>query len=270
MATSLQCEGDGCVDQLEGCALVGGGLGEHGQVGVGAGDADLVAGEGGQVLEQVTEAAVGVAVLVALVGGLGLGGGGALGGGDGVVAVGWCLVGEGQRRPGFAEVPDQVAGEHADQHVGFDSLFEAVVDGAQVQVVDLDGAEVTFDVGEVLVGEYHAGRVQLFGIDAGAQHVDAVEGGFGVDLGLLAFDGQAGVGDGDLEVFADLVVVDLFADRDPDLVGAGQGAAPIRERQLMDLREAATTLRSTHRRLVVRLFLARVENGVVGFEEITV
>ena len=33
----------------------------------------------------------------------------ALGGGDGVVAGGWVFVGEGQRRPGFAQVPDQVA-----------------------------------------------------------------------------------------------------------------------------------------------------------------
>jgi len=36
--------------------------------------------------------------------------------------------------------------------VCFDAFFEAVVDGAQVEVVDLDDAEVAFDVGEVLVG----------------------------------------------------------------------------------------------------------------------
>ena len=47
-----------------------------------AGEADLVAGEGGQVGEQAAEAAVGPAVLVVLAGGLGLGGGGAAGGGD--------------------------------------------------------------------------------------------------------------------------------------------------------------------------------------------
>ena len=32
--------------------------------------------------------------------------------------------------------------------MGADPVFEAVVDRAQVQVVDLDGAEVAFDVGE--------------------------------------------------------------------------------------------------------------------------
>ena len=42
-------------------------------------------------------------------------------------------------------MPNQVAGEQADQYVGFDAVVKAVVDGAQVQVVGLDDAEVTFD-----------------------------------------------------------------------------------------------------------------------------
>ena len=45
------------VEQVEGAALVGGGVGEHGHVGAGAVVADLVAGEGGQVVEQAAEAA---------------------------------------------------------------------------------------------------------------------------------------------------------------------------------------------------------------------
>ena len=45
------------VDQVEGAALVGGGFGEDGHLGVGAVVADLVAGEGGQVVEQAAEAA---------------------------------------------------------------------------------------------------------------------------------------------------------------------------------------------------------------------
>ena len=55
----LRCggEGDGGVDEVEGAALGGGGVGEHGHVGAGAGVADLVAGEGGQVVEQAAEAA---------------------------------------------------------------------------------------------------------------------------------------------------------------------------------------------------------------------
>ena len=122
--------------------------------------ADLVAGEGGQVVEQAAEAAQWVAGGVVFAGGLGVGVGGALRGCDGVVALGWVFVGECQWRPGLAQVPDQVAGEHADQHVGFDAVVEAVVDGAQVQVVGLDDAEVAFDVGEVLVAVDHCGGVE--------------------------------------------------------------------------------------------------------------
>ena len=83
-------------------------------------------------------------------------------------------------------MPDEVAGEHADQHVGPDPVVEAVVDGAQVQVVDLDDAEVAFDVGEVLVGGDDPGGVELVGGHGGAEHVDAVQGGFGGDLVVAA------------------------------------------------------------------------------------
>ena len=104
-------------------------------------------------------------------------------GATGIVPGGGVFVGEGQRRPGLAQVPDQVAGEHADQHVGLDPVVEAVMDGAQVQVVGFDDAEVAFDVGEVLVAADDPGGVEFVGGDAGAQHVDAVQGGFGVDAG---------------------------------------------------------------------------------------
>jgi len=57
----LQGERDGDADQVEGLALGAGRLGEHRDVGVGAGEADLVAGQGGQVLEQAAEAVVGPA-----------------------------------------------------------------------------------------------------------------------------------------------------------------------------------------------------------------
>ena len=83
-------------------------------------------------------------------------------------------------------MPGEVAAEHADQHVGSDAFFEAVVDGPQVQVVGFEVAEVAFDVFEVLVGGDHAGRVELAGGDGGAQHVEPVQGGFLIDLGLPA------------------------------------------------------------------------------------
>ena len=76
----------------------------------------------------------------------------AAGRGDGVGRGGRVLVGEGQRRPGPAQVPGQVAGEHADQHVGPDAFFQPVEDRPQVQVVGFDVPEVPLDVFEVLVG----------------------------------------------------------------------------------------------------------------------
>src|SRR5713101_1231546 len=87
-----------------------------------------------------------------------------------------------------------VGGEHADQHVCFDPFFEVVVDGAQAGVVGLDVAEVSFQVGQVFVGGDDAGSIEVTGGYRGAQHVEAIEGGLGVDLVLLAGDGQAGVG----------------------------------------------------------------------------
>src|SRR5258707_14764466 len=77
----LQRERDGGADEVEGLTLFAGGLGEDGDVRPGAGEADLVTGQGGQVGEQAAEAAVGGAGLVVLAGGLGLGGGRAAGGG---------------------------------------------------------------------------------------------------------------------------------------------------------------------------------------------
>jgi hypothetical protein len=62
----LQGERDGGADEVECLALVAGGLGEHRDGGGGAGEADLVAGEGGEVVEEAAEAAVGAAGLVVL------------------------------------------------------------------------------------------------------------------------------------------------------------------------------------------------------------
>ena len=63
------------VDEFEGAALFGGGVGELVDFDVGVVVADSVAGEGGQVVEQVAEVADRVAVGVVFGGGLGFGGG---------------------------------------------------------------------------------------------------------------------------------------------------------------------------------------------------
>src|SRR5208282_5286674 len=93
----LEGEGDGRVEELECLALGVGGLGEDGHGGVGAGEAGLVAGEGGQVCEQSLVAVGGQAgVGGGFAGCLGGGVGGSLGGCDGVVAFGRVFIGEGQ------------------------------------------------------------------------------------------------------------------------------------------------------------------------------
>src|SRR5277367_194651 len=218
----LQGQRDRSADELEGLPLSAGRLGEHRDGDLGSGVPDLVAGQGGEVLQQAAEAAVGLPGRVVLAGGLGLGGRGAAAWGDGAGRGGRVLVGEGQRGPGPAQVPGQVAGEHADQHVGPDAFLEPVEDGPQVQVVGFDVPEVPFRVFEVLVGSDHGGRVEFGGGDGGAQHVELVQGGLGVDLVLLAGHGEAVLGDGDGEVLAGLVPADHLADLDPDRPGAGE------------------------------------------------
>ena len=43
-------------------------------------------------------------------------------------------------------MPGEVGGEHADQHVAFDAVLEAVADRAQIEVVGFDVPEVALDV----------------------------------------------------------------------------------------------------------------------------
>ncbi len=81
----LQGERDRGAEEVEGLPLGAGRLGEHRHGGVGPGEPDLVAGQGGQVVQQAAEAPVGPIGRVALAGGFGLGGRGAAGRGDRVV-----------------------------------------------------------------------------------------------------------------------------------------------------------------------------------------
>ena len=62
-----QGERDRDADQVEGLALGACRLGEHRDLGGGAGKADLVAGQGGQVPDQAAEAPVGLPGRVMLV-----------------------------------------------------------------------------------------------------------------------------------------------------------------------------------------------------------
>jgi len=88
----LQGEGDGGAEELECSALGVGGLGKRGYGVVGAGEVDLVAGEGAQVGEQSLVAVGGqVGVGGGFSGGFGVGRGGSVCWCDGVVAFGWVF-----------------------------------------------------------------------------------------------------------------------------------------------------------------------------------
>ena len=94
---------------------------------------------------------------------------------------GWLVVvGEQHGRQAGLHVPGDVVGEHPQEHVRADPGLGAVPDGPDVQV-GVEGAEGALDVGEGLVGGDDFVAVQPGGWHAGAQHVDAVQGGFGGD-----------------------------------------------------------------------------------------
>ena len=183
-------------EQVEGLALQRGGGGdepEGGQGGVGG--LDLVEADGGQVGEQAGEAVHGQVAVGALGRGFGQGPRGAGGRGDGAGAGGlggWLVVvGEQQRREAVVHVPGDVVRQHPQEHVRADPGLGAVADRADVQV-GIEGAERPLDLGEGLVGGDHLAAVQAAGFDGGAQHVDAVEGGFGGDGVLVAGVAEAG------------------------------------------------------------------------------
>ena len=66
----LQGQGDGGVEEFEDVSLGGGGLGEHGNGGLGSAEPDVVAGQGGEVVEEPAEGPDAVVGLVFAAGGL--------------------------------------------------------------------------------------------------------------------------------------------------------------------------------------------------------
>ena len=119
-----------------------------------AGQVDGVAGESGELGEQALVAVRGVAGARALGVGFALGGGRPGGLGDRIWVEGWGLVFEEHRRPGVAEMPGEVVGEHAEEHVRADAVVEAVMDRADLQLGAFEGAKRALDLFEILVGAH--------------------------------------------------------------------------------------------------------------------
>src|SRR5665647_3465278 len=93
-------------------------------------------------------------------------------------------------------MPHQVGGEHADEHVGLDPRLRVVVDRAQIQVDGLHRPEVAFYPGQALVGRHDLGGIHLLGGHCGADDVDPVHGGLGVDGVGVAGEAEGVFGDG--------------------------------------------------------------------------
>ena len=97
-----------------------------------------------------------------------------------------------------------------------------MMDGPDFEIDGLEAAEGALDGCEIFVGPDGGGGIERFGLKVGAQDIDAVEHGLGVDLFGLALERQIIVGDGDGEVFGHLVMVDHRTDRERDFILAAQ------------------------------------------------
>ena len=120
-------------------------------------------------------------------------------------------VGIAQGSPCPAHVPFDEIGEHADEEMSADPVLEAVEYGSDLEVAQFEASECTLHAGQPLVVPDAFGGGHVIGSERGADDVDSVEGGLGVDGLLLAAEAEAGRGDVDVEVLPDLFLVDDLA-----------------------------------------------------------
>ena len=119
----------------------------------------------------------------------------------------------------LAHVPLHVISKHAQEDVGADPGFGAVVDGTDLQIHGLEATEGPFHRAEPLVGAHRAGAIELACRQTGADHIEAVEPGLGRDGRFIALAGEDTViVDGPRDVFRHLVFADDLADPFTDLV----------------------------------------------------
>src|SRR4051812_2919296 len=115
-------------------------------------------------------------------------------------------------------MPDQIVGEHTKEDMRADASGQAVVDGADLEVDRLDRAEGSLHLAEALVGEHGGGAVEVGGGQAGAQHINAIQGGLTGDGGGIPREAEGGIVDGELEMLGHLAATEYGADAQPDLV----------------------------------------------------
>jgi hypothetical protein len=119
-----------------------------------------------------------------------------------------------------------------------DPAFQPVTHRADLEIDGLDAAEGALHPGQGFVAA-HGGRVvHDLEAEAGAHDIDAIRGGLGFDRVGFAREGEARIGDGQIEMFAHFMLVDHAADGQRDVRGATQRLALARGGQ-SDTREIA-------------------------------
>ena len=93
-----------------------------------------------------------------------------------------------------------------------------VVDGAHLEVDALERAEGRLDPAEVFIAAHGLLGAHALLRNGGADHVNAVQGGFGGHFFLVDAPVEGIVGDFQQDVLSHFVLVDGFADAQPDLV----------------------------------------------------
>ncbi len=218
------------MEEAEGFGGVLGGVGAsvEGDGGIRV-EADAVEGDALELLEQVGEGdegdsgggALGAAFLF---GGRGRGGG-MDGGGAGGVPSGRVFVLEGEGREFPAEMPLDIEGEHAEEDMGADAVVAEVADGSESEILfGLEGSEGGLDAAETFVGEHSAFGGEVLGGEAGADDIEAIEGGRSGDGVVVALEGEVGfLGVGE-EVLAHLAPVEDAGGGDGDGFGFSEGS----------------------------------------------
>src|SRR5215472_2835955 len=168
---------------------------------------------GGEIAQQALEAVDRVALWGEFAGALAQGGRRGLGGGDDRSALTSgghrVIIIKQDRFEALAHVPFDMAGEHAEEDMGAHPRGEPVVDRADVQIDGLEAAKGALDPSQPLVGADHVICRQGLILKAGADDIKAVEPCLLGDAGLVAAKGEAVLGDGDVEVFGELVAVSM-------------------------------------------------------------
>lgn len=107
---------------------------------------------------------------------------------------------------GLADMSFDVAGQHAQEDVGFDMVHGAVVNRTDADVKALDAPEGLFDPAQALVGAHAVFGVAFPRRFGCADDVDAVEARLARDVFAVAREGEVAVAYVEEEVFANSVL----------------------------------------------------------------